>query len=211
MKLLKKVLLSVTAALSAVTISVSSIGSYASYTEHWFTTYPCYKQYPNSYDCWAQTIRSMYKYVYNTNISIEEIISKYVLIGRVVKNNPNFNYSSTTTPGDPAVVLQTFGYFFDDDYNITVEQKLSPNEIIAQYSCNLPAFIGFGAPDMWHACALVGYRSGATSENVGRIYYMNPASGKIEKSPYLVYGDVHLYTDGDENQAMTWNITYRLI
>ena len=195
-KILRSLLSSVTATVLAVA-SLSVTSAFASYEDHIFSNFPCYQQMAGSTDCWAQSIRAMYKYEYNTSISIEAVIGTYVMLVRAGTGNTTYNYSSTSVYGAiPIYVYQTFAYYFpsyDVSYYVGV---LTQNEIISQYSNDLMALVIFRSdisPTSWiyHVCAFAGYRSGATSSNVQRVYYMNPTTGQIERGSY--YANSYIY------------------
>jgi hypothetical protein len=194
MDTLKKKLIALLSSFALLTTTpVLSLSTKASYTNHIFPNFPCYQQLEGSTDCWAQSIRAMYKYEYGSYIPIESVIGTYVMLGKQGTGDPFFGYNSLSGEGAYSIyVTETIEYYFPS-YNVYTNGVLTANQIISQYSNDLMALLRFTiGSGLAHSCAFAGYRSGATSSDVQRVYCMEPTNGQIEKCSYYSNSNVYL-------------------
>lgn len=175
--------------------------SSAAYVKHILDNYPCLVQTGNN--CWAYTIYTMGLYQGKNLAMVEQVIGIHVQVNKVSYH------------GEGATVSQCYNvikYIFDDYSPILEHNQLTNNEIIAQYSCDYPVFIGgtSNTTGTSHAVALVGYTSDDAANKVLRIQVMNPQSGKIEQNFYDPEGETYIHRS-DYNDHYLWNCSIRLI
>lgn len=193
MKRIFKRVVACAASLAIVSVSSLSISVQAGFIKHQLPNYPLYQQ--DAENCWLYAISSMARY------SLPGFCCKEQVIGAHINAN-----NTTYDPNRGANVLQAkniIDYLFTDYSPVLHYDSLSQNEIIAQYSCNVPAYINGIRYDtnegeyIAHAVALMGYKKSTIDNNVYMIYYMNPQNCAIE-----YYG----YAEGLENKFSN-NIT----
>lgn len=175
--------------------------SSAAYVKHILDNYPCRVQTGNN--CWAYTIYTMGLYKGKSLAMPEQVMGYF-------RNANGYSYD-----GNGATAVESYNvikYIFNDHSPKLSYSQLSNNEIIAQYSCDYPVFIGgtSNTTGTSHAVALVGYTSDDAANKVLRIQVMNPQSGKIEQNFYDPGGETYIHSS-DYNNHYLWNCSIRLI
>lgn len=175
--------------------------SSAAYVKHILDNYPCRVQMGNN--CWAYTIYTMGLYKGKSLVMPEQVMGYF-------RNANGYSYD-----GNGATAVESYNvikYIFNDHSPKLSYSQLSNNEIIAQYSCDYPVFIGgtSNTTGTSHAVALVGYTSDDAANKVLRIQVMNPQSGKIEQNFYDPEGETYIHRS-DYNDHYLWNGSIRLI
>lgn len=99
---------------------------------------------------------------------------------------------------------------------LVVSPTLPQNEIVAQYSCDVPAYItgirydSSSGTYKGHAVALVGYKKQTEDNNVYMIYYMNPQNGAIEYFGYAE-GLENKFSNNVSGVIYTWDNSITLV
>lgn len=205
MKRIFKRVVAYAASLAIVSVSSLSISVQASFVKHQLPNYPLYQQ--DAQNCWLYAISSMARY------SLPDFCCKEQVIGAHVNVN-----NTTYNPNRGANVFQAkniIDYLFTDYSPVLHYGSLSQNEIIAQYSCNVPAYIrgsGYNSNNelVGHAVALIGYKKSTIDNNVYMIYYMNPQNCAIEYYGYAE-GLENKFSDNVTGMTFTWEHSITLV
>lgn len=192
-------------AIAILIVSPLSINVNAAFVKHQLPNYPCYVQ--NASNCWLYSIYSMVQYKGKNYACVEQLIGDHV---KANKTSYNPNSGATIDEAYNLIV-----YVFSECSPIKHDGPLSQNEIIAQYSCNMPAYVAGERYDgsgqrYGHAVALVGYKKSTSDNNVYGIYYMNPQNGEVEFYAYAE-GLVHKFSNNRSQVVYEWYNTITLI
>lgn len=187
-------------------VSPLSINVQAAYIKHQLPNYPLYKQ--DASNCWLYAICSMACYKLPNYCCKEQVIGAHVIVNNA-KYDPNTGIS----------VIQAknvIDYLFTEYSPKLSNGSLPQNEIVAQYSCDVPAFISGTRYDSasgtykGHAVALVGYKKQTEDNNVYMIYYMNPQNGAIEYFGYAE-GLKNKFSNNVSGVTYTWDNSITLV
>lgn len=203
-KLFKRVVACI-ASFVIVSVSSLSISVQASFIKHRLPDYPCYQQ--DAQNCWLYTIYSMVQYKGKNFSCVEQLIGDHVKV-----NNTTYDRYSGLHYTKAKKLID---YEFPEYSPVLHYGSLSQNEIIAQYSCNVPAYIrgsGYNSNNelVGHAVALIGYKKSTIDNNVYMIYYMNPQNCAIEYYGYAE-GLENKFSDNVTGMTFTWEHSITLV